>query len=88
MPQAPAKLNGWTQHAREKFELILGQPPSDQQMRELLQLWHTNHQQAFLNSHSRWQVKVFHKATKTALWSVAGEDNGTPVLWTVFKVGR
>lgn len=88
LDQPPPRLTGWTAHARDKFETILRQPPSDQQMRELLRLWQAHHTDAFLNSHQRWQVKVFHKTTKTWLWLVVGEQDGKPLLWTVFKVGR
>ncbi len=88
MGQPPASLQGWTQHAWEKFGAILGTPPSDQQMRELLRLWQRQSRRAFLNRHGRWQVKVFSKLTKRRLWLVAGQDqHGQWLLWTVFEVG-
>jgi len=82
----PAKLQGWTTHAREEFAEILGRSPSDQQMRELLQLWRRHSGQAFLNRHGRWQVKVFSKSLNRALWLIVGEHGGQWLLWTVFTV--
>jgi hypothetical protein len=86
MAQPPTKLDGWTQHAKEEFADILGKAPSDQQMRELLQLWRKHSQRAFLNQRGRWQVKVFSKSLNRALWLVAGEKEGLWLLWTVFEV--
>jgi len=85
---APQKLNGWTQHARSEFGDILGQPPSDQQMRQLLKLWGKHASSAFLNRRGRWQVKVryTHKSKSYSLWLVAGEQDEQWLLWTVFEV--
>lgn len=86
--QPPTKLQGWTNHAREKFGDILGSAPSDQQMRDLLRLWQRNAHKAFLNRHGRWQTKVYSKLAKASVFLVAGQDSqGQWLLWTVFKVG-
>lgn len=84
----PSKLHGWTEHARNEFADILGQSPSNQQMRALLRLWQKHNQQAFLNRQGRWQVKVVykHKQQSHNLWLVAGKQNGKWLLWTVFEV--
>ncbi|MCS6918937.1 MAG: hypothetical protein NZM28_04135 [Fimbriimonadales bacterium] len=85
---APQQLDGWTQHARDEFGDILGQPPSDQQMRQLLGLWSQNAQSAFRNRRGRWQVKVryTHKRKAYRLWLIAGEQDNQWLLWTVFEV--
>lgn len=85
---APQKLDGWTPHARDKFDKILGQPPSDQQMRQLLKLWARNAHAAFRNRHGRWQVKVryTHKRKTYRIWLVADKQGDQWLLWTVFEV--
>ena len=89
MPNPPNTLHGWTNHAREEYSDILGRPPSDQEMRQLLRLWAKHSAKAFLNATGRWQLKVevSPKRSRRKLWLVAGEHQGEWLLWTVFEVG-
>jgi hypothetical protein len=89
MPNPPNTLDGWTNHAHAGYGDILGRPPSDQEMRQLLRLWEVNSAKAFLNRYGRWQVKVEvgSKRSRRKVWLVAGEQQGKWLLWTVFEVG-
>jgi hypothetical protein len=78
MPTPPNTLDGWTNHACAEYGDILGRPPSDQEMRQLLRLWKENSAKAFLNSKGRWQVKVEvgSKRLRRKVWLVVGEQQG------------
>jgi hypothetical protein len=89
MTKPPHALEGWTDHAREEYGTFWGEPPSDQEMRQLLRLWERHSAEAFLNRKGRWQVKVevISKRSRRRLWLIAGEHDGKWLLWTVFEVG-
>jgi hypothetical protein len=88
MPNPPNTLHGWTNHAREEYSDILGRPPSDQEMRQLLRLWAKHSAKAFLNARGRWQMKVEvgSNRSRRKVWLVAGKQAGKWLLWTVFEV--